>query len=233
MARLLVHVEGETEEEFVDELLAAYLLGRGFSLVTARLLGNPCPRAGRGGIRGWEASLRDIVRHLKEDRRVFTALMVDFYGMPGDWPGRLEVARLHGDAEKASFIEARIVDAVQRELGGRFDSRRLVPLVMMHEFEALLFSDPEKLAASLYRPELAEQFVSIRNGFASPEEINDSLESAPSKRILKLYPRYEKPLGGALAAIEIGLETMRSECQHFNDWLSRLERIPAELAADR
>jgi hypothetical protein len=104
---------------------------------------------------------------------------------------------------------------------------------MMHEFEALLFSDPEKLAASLYRPELAEQFASIRNGFASPEEINDSLESAPSKRILKLYPRYEKPLGGALAAIEIGLETMRSECQHFNDWLSRLERIPAELAADR
>ena len=104
---------------------------------------------------------------------------------------------------------------------------------MMHEFEALLFSSPEGLAASLYKPELVELFAAIRNQFASPEEINDSCETAPSKRILKLYPDYQKRLEGALAAIEIGLETMRSECQHFNDWLSRLERIPAELAADR
>ena len=30
MARLLVHVEGETEETFVNEVLGPYLYGRGF-----------------------------------------------------------------------------------------------------------------------------------------------------------------------------------------------------------
>jgi hypothetical protein len=176
--------------------------------------------------------LWDIVRHLKEDRRVFTALMVDYCGMPGDWPGRLEAARLNGATEKASFIEAKVIEAVQVEIGERSDSRRFIPLVMMHEFEALLFSAPEKLAASLYKPELAESFAVIRGCFATPEEINDSVETAPSKRILKLYPRYEKPMNGALAAIEIGLETMRRECGHFNDWLSRLESVAVSLAAD-
>ena len=34
---------------------------------------------------------------------------------------------------------------------------------------------------------------------------------------------YEKPLLGAVAALEIGLETMRAECPHFDCWVSRLE----------
>ena len=40
MSRLLVHVEGETEETFVNELLRPHLAGRGWSVVSARLLGN-------------------------------------------------------------------------------------------------------------------------------------------------------------------------------------------------
>ncbi|WP_420461729.1 DUF4276 family protein [Candidatus Palauibacter sp.] len=43
------------------------------------------------------------------------------------------------------------------------------------------------------------------------------------KRIVELVPRYQKPLHGVLAALEIGLETMRSECPHFDGWLRRLE----------
>ncbi len=40
MTRLLVHVEGETEESFVNEILAPHLCSRGFSKVSARLIGN-------------------------------------------------------------------------------------------------------------------------------------------------------------------------------------------------
>ena len=40
MTRLLVHVEGETEEMFVNEVLAPHLYRRGFSRVAARLLGS-------------------------------------------------------------------------------------------------------------------------------------------------------------------------------------------------
>ena len=40
MRRLLVHVEGQTEETFVNEVLREYLVNRGYHSVGARLLGN-------------------------------------------------------------------------------------------------------------------------------------------------------------------------------------------------
>jgi hypothetical protein len=41
----------------------------------------------------------------------------------------------------------------------------------------------------------------------------------------RLVPGYEKPFLGALAIIEIGLERVRRECQHFNHWLERIESV--------
>jgi hypothetical protein len=40
-----------------------------------------------------------------------------------------------------------------------------------------------------------------------------------------LKPSYEKPLLGALAALEIGLEKIRAECPHFDGWVRRLESL--------
>ena len=106
-------------------------------------------------------------------------------------------------------------------MGSGFDHRRFIPFVMMHEFEALLFSDCEQFAIGIDRP--ASRFQKIRDSFPSPEAIDDSPVTAPSKQIEALVPGYEKPLLGALAALEIGLETMRVECPHFDCWVSRLE----------
>jgi hypothetical protein len=49
MARLLVHVEGITEETFVNELLSVYLATRGYESVGARILGNARQRSRRAG----------------------------------------------------------------------------------------------------------------------------------------------------------------------------------------
>jgi hypothetical protein len=63
----------------------------------------------------------------------------------------------------------------------------------------------------------------IRDSFASPEEIDDSPITAPSKRVEALVPGYEKPLLGVLAVLEIGLDTIRSQCPYFDAWVARLE----------
>lgn len=110
-------------------------------------------------------------------------------------------------------------------LGMAHVAQRFVPFVVMHEFEALLFSDCAAFASGIDRPELSVDFQSIRNSFATPEHINDSPVTAPSKRVEALIPGYEKPLLGVLAALEIGLDTMRQECPHFSDWLGRLEQF--------
>jgi len=49
--------------------------------------------------------------------------------------------------------------------------------------------------------------------------------TAPSKRVEAIVKGYEKPLFGALAALEIGLRSIRIECPHFADWLRRLESV--------
>ena len=114
-------------------------------------------------------------------------------------------------------------------MGVDFDSRRFVPYLTMHEFEALLFSDCDRFGAAIGRPELSRRLQRIRNSFETPEEIDESPNRAPSKRIEALYPGYQKPLLGILAALDIGLQGIRAECPHFSGWVSHLEELPAVL----
>lgn len=227
MMRLGVHVEGQTEELFVNELLASHLYGQGFSQVWARLYGK-ARRRGRGT--AWPAVCREIVRHLKEDKTIIATTMADYYGMPQSgsraWPGRATAANLPYP-QRAKAVEDALAADIHLAMGSRFDERRFIPFVMMHEFEALLFSDCERFAIGIDRPELASSFQEIRAAFPTPEAIDDSPVTAPSKRIEALLPGYEKPRLGALAARAIGLETMRAECPHFDCWVSRLERRTA------
>lgn len=229
MSRLLIHVEGETEEAFVNEVLASHLYGCGYTKVSARLVGNARQRDRRGGIRAWSAVRKDILHHLKEDAGCLSTTMVDFYALPqaGDraWPGRAQAAQLVF-AEKAKAVESALLADICNELGAGFEQCRFVPYVIMHEFEGLLFSDAEKLGQGIGRPDLSSKFQAIRNEFATPEEINDSPLTAPSKRIIDLVPGYEKPLMGTLAVLEIGLDAIRQECPLFRGWLERLEQWP-------
>ncbi len=229
MTRLLVHVEGETEETFVNEVLAAHLYEHGYTTVSARLVGNARQRDRRGGIRSWSSIRQDIVRHLKEDAGCRSTTMVDYYALPQSgeraWPGLAE-AGLRPFAEKAGTVENALREEICAKMGADFDHQRFVPYVMMHEFEGLLFSDAAKLGEGIGRADLSPAFQAIRDQFATPEEINDSPVTAPSKRIINLLPSYEKPLMGTLAVLEIGLDAIRRECPFFRAWVEHLEQWP-------
>lgn len=211
---------------FVNELLARPLLDCGYERVGARLLGNARQRHRRGGIRGWNTVRRDIIRHLSADRGCIATTMVDYDGLPatGDraWPGRDQAARL-APAARAPHVEAALLDDVAREMGDDFDRRRFVPFVVMHEFEGLLFSDCADFARGVGRPALASPLQAVRDQFETPEHINDSASTAPSRRVEAIVPGYVKPLLGNLAALEIGLDKIRAACPHFNAWLIELK----------
>ena len=223
---LIVQVEGETEESFVTALLAPHLGGHGYSTVRPSFIGGK-----QGGITSWTLACGDIVRHLEEDGTCIATTMVDYYQLPqvgaARWPGRAQASQLpHGD--KARTIETELSTSVGDRMGADFAESRFVPFVMMHEFEALLFSDCEAFTRGISHPQLLADFQRIRERFASPEEIDDSPTGAPAKRIEALVPRYQKPHMGVLAAKAIGLRTMRAECPHFEEWVACLERLPAE-----
>ena len=76
--------------------------------------------------------------------------------------------------------------------------RRFVPYVVMHEFEGLLFSDPDRFArgygnARSYLPSYRQSATS----FGTPEEINDTPENPPFRGgCVDLYEGYRKALDG-------------------------------------
>jgi hypothetical protein len=222
MRRLLVHVEGQTEEAFVNKLLCPHLTEYGYDSVSARLLGNARQRRQRGGIRDWAIVRKDIVNHLMYDDGCFAAIMVDFYGLPLTWPGREAAEKLAFKA-KARQVADEIANDIRRELGTSFDPTRFIPYIVMHEFEALLFSDCMTFARAIGQPNLGSNFACIRNEYCSPEHINDSPETAPSKRIMSFFKGYNKPSHGVIAAEDIGLEQIRKQCFHFDEWLRKLE----------
>ena len=170
------------------------------------------------------------MNHLREDQANIATTMVDYYGMPTvgrmAWPGRSQATEL-GFRHKARTIEDSLSADIRQTMGPGFDARRFIAYVMMHEFEAMLFSDCESFGEGIGRPELAPRFQEIRGQFASPEEIDDSPDTAPSRRVVDLVPRYQKPLMGKLAVLKIGLDSIRTECPNFRAWIERLESIQA------
>ena len=229
MTRLFIHAEGETEETFVNEVLALHLYGHGYTQVSARLMGKERERNRRGGVRPWPEARTNILDSLKEDPEVVVSTMVDYYGMPqhGEdaWPGRPgATACLQFPNEIEESLSADVVSA----MGGNFNRRRFIPYVMMHEFEAMLFSNCSQFAEGIGRSNLASRFQEIRDGFNTPEEINDSPDTAPSKRVVTLIPGYQKPTQGLQAVTAIGLPAIRAECRHFRGWLEHLEGLANE-----
>ena len=229
MPRLLIHVEGETEEAFVSEILAPHLNRFGYTQVSARLLGNARIRDRRGGIRGWDSVRIDILNHLREDPGCLVTTMVDYYALPQTgvkaWPGREQAGRMPF-VLKAQTVQNAVHADIVGAMGSSFDPGRFVPYVMMHEFEGLLFSDCDRFGVGIGRPDLIPAFRAIRSAFGSPEEINDSPTTAPSRRLRDLVPGYEKPLLGTLAVLEIGLDAIRAECPNFRQWIEHLESRP-------
>lgn len=230
MVEVVAIVEGQTEQTFVGSVLAGHLSLHGVSIWA--VLSGKSRR--RGGVPLWESARGDILRTMKEGRIVTT--MFDYYGMPADWPGREQAKSLPG-SQRAAAVEAAMVDDIASVLGSKHNARLFVPYVQLHEFEAILFADPQQtgdtLAPFASRPSarLVRDLEKILNECGGPEDIDDGYETCPSRRIGALAPNYRKPLFGPIVASRVGLETIRERCPHFAKWLSKLETLGASADA--
>ena len=227
MIRVHVICEGQTEEMFVNELLQPVFMRKGIWLVPA-LVGKP---GHKGGNFKFERLKSDVENRLLQEKTAYCTTFFDFYGLPQSFPGKSDVDESADVAEKAFVMKAKMTGELTRLLG-QDAMRRFIPYVQMYEFEALLFSDPDAFARGVDMPYIAQKLTAIRDDFPSPEHINNSPNTAPSKRIEQLIFGYEKPLMGSIAALEVGLSAMREKCALFDGWLKQLEAIPL-LSAKR
>ena len=220
MIRIHVICEGQTEEMFINEVLSEFFQPRNIYLLPS-LIGRP---GHKGGNFKFDRLFTDVRKRLLGDTTSFCTTFFDFYGLPEDFVGKEDAKAQIGIANKANCSQDALIEQLQGKLGEE-PLRRFIPYVQMYEFEALLFSDPAGLARGIDRSDLETALQKVRDAFDTPEEINNSTTTAPSKRIGKLYSSYEKPIHGSLSAIEVGLNTIRSECHRFDAWLSCLEKL--------
>ncbi|MCP4695542.1 MAG: DUF4276 family protein [Gammaproteobacteria bacterium] len=224
IARVLIFAEGQTEEKFIREIVASALIARNV-FITAT---TPGRKRSQGGVRPWAGIRKELLRYLKEDTARYVTTMFDYYGMPTDWPGR-DVAGHQAHSQKAVTVENAMLEDISGAMGNAFDQQRFIPYVQMHEFEALLFSAPDILGKAASERNITHDLQAIADSFRTPEEIDDTPHSAPSKRILRLSRQYQKVLHGSIAAQRIGLPLMRQKCPHFGEWQMRLELLGKEV----
>lgn len=219
MIRLNITAEGFSEERFIADIIRPHLINFNVYTEVRKVLTNRKLRK-RGGIVGYGKFKNDVTQWFRECPDVYHSTFIDLYGLNTDFPGH--------QTTKGLQPYQRIVE-MERLLKEDLRFRFFIPYIQLHEFEALLFADTVKMEdwLSLYNKLPTNCFSNIRNSVpdANPELINNSPETAPSKRILQLCNTYDKVDDGVLILKEIGLNTLRKECSHFNNWLTQLENL--------
>lgn len=222
MKRLHVICEGQTEQTFVRDVLAPAYHGRNL-FINPILIGKARDAASGGDVRFGRLKA-DLICMLKQDPGSYCTTFIDYFRLGGGFPGYPVTDAIPAGA-KAKRVETSIRAAVVEEMGHAFNPARLYPYIQMHEYEALLFSAPGEFADAIYRPDLIAPLRRIADEYDSPEEIDEGPETAPSKRVLRVAPDYQKVLDGARAAGLIGLLKIREKCPHFAEWLEWIERL--------
>lgn len=226
MVRLNMIVEGQTEETFVRDILKPHL--RTFDVqVRARIIetGRRGRKIFRGGLVSYEKLKLDLQNWMARDKGAWYTTMIDLYGLPRGFPGS---AVLHKEDILQDYDPYELVTNIEYELERDISNDKFFAYVQLYEFESLLLTDPEKLTTYFFRKEAAiKKLKEEVSSFPTPEHVNNSPETAPSKRIIKYVPdyRYNKKSAGPIIAAEIGLTDIRRACKHFDGWLTAMENL--------
>jgi hypothetical protein len=231
VSRLYVIVEGDTEERFVNGLLAQHLATFGIDVRASKVVtrgrrGNAAARGGGRRYGHWRDDLNSWIKQQHNHPNVWFTTMLDYYGLAkftDGFPGYDLINQQQPPLQRVEQLET----AWAEDIG--FD--HFIPYLQLHEFEALLLVNCAVLKEIFNEghasvDQLAEEIGNLR---CDPEEINDGEITAPSKRIIKFIPQYRfrKASAGPLAAGKIGLQNLRQACPHFHNWITKLEKLPS------
>jgi len=218
MKRLLVLVEGQTEETFVRDVLTPHLAA--FDVhPTAVLLKTKRIKSGgafRGGVTSTAQVVGDIRRLLNDSGAAGVTTVLDYYALPTDFPGMT--------TRPATDPYAR-VEHVEKSLSAAIADTRFDANLVLHEYEAWIFSYPAGCAWVFDDPAVPPRLSAIAIGAGGAERIDEGPTTAPSKRLVQAFGSYRKTLHGPMAVGAIGIAMVRSACPHADAWLKRLERL--------
>lgn len=218
MKKVHVLVEGQTEEVFVRDVLAAHLTERDIWPEPVIVKTKRVKSGGtfKGGVTSAAQVLGDVKRLLADTSAVAVTTILDYYALPSDFPGM--ASRPPGEPRAR-------VEHVEAEMARAVGDSRFLPHLVFHEYEAWVYSAPEDCGLVFDDATLPARLAEVAARCGGPERIDDGPETAPSKRPLDMFPGYQKTLHGPMAAGAIGLGRIRAACPHAAAWLDRLEGL--------
>lgn len=222
MITVYVFTEGQTEERFIKDVVAPSLSCSGIYLIPMLI---PTSRSGKGGAVSYERFLKHATKILRQQNDTYLTSFLDFYQLDSHFPKFNELDKQNGLYNKIHHLEGALHADLVSKIGCM--PNRFIPHIQPHEFEALLFSDVSKF--SNVEPDwinYASKLGDVCNQYENPEYINNSFETAPSKRLERLLvPKYRKTRHGPLLAQKITLEVIENQCPHFKEWMMKLRAL--------
>lgn len=230
MKYLNIIVEGSSEEIFVNDVLVKHFAPLDIFISTRKIqtgwdrLNNKPAKGGLGSPQKYQKFRNDIIRWIQSDRgrpNVWYTSMLDLYAFPIDdqSPYTPDIRAIRNPYDK--------INALEKAVESNINDKRFIPYIQLHEFESFLLVNPDRLIVMYPDQQAGINRLKENIGKQKPEEINESRQTAPSKRIIKFLPDYEgqKAQVGPLVAEDIGITELRNKCPHFNDWITKLESI--------
>lgn len=217
MMRLAISVEGPTEKEFFTRVMRPHLEHFEIDAIptvitTKRVLDGPNHKGG-------DISVPRIIPQIKPLLRSFdfVTTFYDFYG----FKGIKETDNVHN-------LSTAISEALNFP-------QNFIPYIQQYEFESLLFTDCAMIGRHFKSEHVTSELARAVAEKGNPEEVNDSRETCPSKRITAACKQhanrnYDKVLHGPVIAEKIGLEKIRMSCPLFGLWLTKIESLAKKQA---
>lgn len=213
MKSIVISVEGDTEERFVKEILAPYFLSKDI------FVQNPISL---GGYKTYNKIRKEILALVNRTSVDLVTTLYDYYGLERiNSFANLNFSNIRGCScvDKVKIIEEAFADNI--------DHPKFLPYIQLHEFEAFLFIDPVVTSSNLFKCNTDSIHRTIATALNeadnNPEFINNDPSTAPSKRILGAYPRYNKVSDGTIICNELGITRIMEKCPRFKQWIISIE----------
>ncbi len=206
MIRVAISVEGQTEDEFCKQILAPYFRNYGIELfpIIITTKRKKCGTKYKGGCINLDRIQNELTKILPNFDYVTT--FYDLYGF---------------DIEGIYTAEE-----LENKISKIFNNKKLIPYIQQYEFETLLFSDPSYYEEYFSNSNARIEIENIIANCGGVENINNSKETAPSKRIDKFFDKYneqyDKVFHGASIANDIGLNIILEKCLRFKSWVESI-----------
>ncbi len=213
MKNVYIYCEGQTEEAFINEIVMPYFVEQDIYVYPFRCTtSNHRGVKYKGGAVSYDKIKNELTKICKEHKNERVTTFFDYYGMPKDTPG-IDIQEVD--------IYKRVV-LIEKEIEKDLNLPNLFFHLVLHEFEGLLFSRPDAFSV-IVNDETVQQIQAIRDNALTPEHINNSPETAPSKRLISIIPSYAKIRYGIIISKETGIHKMMEECYHFAMWITKIK----------